>query len=120
MKQEGRVVLLTQEQALERYDFDIARLSHKCPAFFKKDLVQELKLCVLQCHKLADSKLNDSHVKGTLLRRKKSFEKLERNRGIRYCPDDFDMAQLEAEIAHHYANIRADNEGKLIFSNTLG
>jgi hypothetical protein len=110
--------MLTADEALKRYNFDIARLSHRCPLSYKQDLIQELTLCVLQCHKLTNSCPNDDYIKINLLKRSKQFMKLERNHGIRYCPDDVDSLELESQIAQHYANIKADNQNRLSFSNT--
>lgn len=106
------------QQALDRYEDDILQITCKCPRFWRDDARQELRLCVLQMCKLSHGKLNDDFMGIILKRRFKQIDKLERNRGMRYAPDDMDLANLEQSIRQGYYKI--DDRGhKLKIHNHL-
>lgn len=85
----------TDEEVLKKYEPIIIEMTYKCPRFWREDLQQELRLDVLKCLRVYDGQLSTSIVKARFAETKKSFEMLERNRGMRECPDPIDWDEVQ-------------------------
>ena len=96
----------TDEEMLEKFEPIIIEMTHKCPRFWREDLQQELRFDVLKCLQVYDGQLSTAIVKKRFMETIKSFEMLERNRGMRDCPDVIDWYELERRAKEHAYTVR--------------
>ena len=82
----------TAEQAVNRFENMIAKLTRKYPKQWKQDLQQELRLVVLQLHAILQpgEDLKQFFVLGRFKRKITEFSQLERNKGMRKIPESAD------------------------------
>ena len=85
----------TDNDVLAQYEPFIYGLTHKCPRFWRSDLQQELRYCLLKWFRRLNGQLRSDFVHKNLKKIAKSFEMLERNRGMRDCPDPIDWDEVQ-------------------------
>lgn len=96
----------TDEEILNKFEPEIQDMTRKLPRFWRSDLQQELRLIVLQCLRTYNGQLRTDIVLNRMKDKKKAFEKLERNRGITYAPDEIDWADLEYRAKQYAYSVR--------------
>ncbi|MCK5016267.1 MAG: hypothetical protein KAS32_04270 [Candidatus Peribacteraceae bacterium] len=111
-------LMLTPKTAVKYYEPAIKSLTHTCPRFYKQDAIQELKLCVLQAHKATKGNILPEIMLRQLNDRLKRMVKLERNRGMTYCPDNYDFVELAEKVKESVYNIQ-NNGNKTKIHNRL-
>lgn len=115
-------LLITAIQTIDAFESIIYKIC-KAPPFWKKDAIQELKLCVLECHnkiknRQPGTQLNPQIVIKRLKQRFKVLSKLERNRGIKQSPDKVDPSELFNNIKQNHYEVD-DTGHKLKIHNHL-
>ena len=111
-------LMLTPETAVEYFKPAIKSLTSTCPPFYKQDATQELKLCVLQAHKATNGNILPEIMLRQLNDRLKRMVKLERNKGMTYCPDSYDFVELADQIRESVYNMQ-DNGKQTKIHNHL-
>lgn len=98
---------LSVESALERYEGDILYLTRKCPTYWKPDIRQELRYTVIRLCQLTEPEgsLDDNLVELTIIREFRRFCKLERNKGMKYKPDETNWLNIAEDIKQFHFNI---------------
>lgn len=91
---------------IAEYQGEIDRLTDRCPRFWRQDAIQQLKLTVLECERVYDGQLRRLYVLTCLKKRFRALDSLERNRGMRDCPDVIDWYDLERRAKEHAYTVR--------------